>query len=131
MYSDYKDLWSKVQYRCSIQAFVKTQKKSINLLKFSQQYWGTIFCKSDNILLGDLNINLLEHQTHQETGNYLAVIQSLNYILIISRPTRFPVGNQRGNESLLDHIYVNFTLPSISGITIRYIGSSASNTKAW
>ena len=69
--------------------------------------------------MGDLNINLLEHQIHQETGNNLAVIQSLNYIPIISRPTRFPVGNQRGNESLLDHIYVNFTLPSISGI-IQY-----------
>ena len=86
---------------------------------FSTILRDNFFAKSDNILLGDFNINLLEHQTHQETGNYLAVIQSLNYIPIISRPTRFPVGNQRGNESLLDHIYVNFTLPSISGI-IQY-----------
>ena len=29
------------------------------------------------------------------------------------------MGNQRGNESLLDHVYVNFPLPSISGI-IQY-----------
>ena len=75
-----------------------------------------MFNKSDNILIGDFNINLLEHQTHQDTGNFLATIQSLNYIPIISRPTRFPEGNQRGTESLLDHIYVNFTLPSIAGI---------------
>ena len=73
---------------------------------FSTILRDNFFAKSDNILLGDFNINLLEHQTHQETGNYLAVIQSLNYIPIISRPTRFPVGNQRGNESLLDQIYV-------------------------
>ena len=61
-------------------------------------------------------MNLLEHQTHQATGNYVATIQSLNYIPTISRPTRFPEGNQRGNESLLDHIYVNFSLPCITGI---------------
>ena len=83
---------------------------------FSTIMKDNFFAKSDNLLLGDFNINLLEHQTHQETGNFLAVMQSLNYIPIISRPTRFPEGNQRGNPSLLDHIYVNFTLPSISGI---------------
>ena len=75
-----------------------------------------LFTKTDTIMIGDFNINLLEHSTHQETGNYLATLQSLNYIPIINRPTRFPEGNQTGNESLLDHIYVNFTLPSVSGI---------------
>ena len=84
--------------------------KIANILKDKQ------FHKSDNLLIGDFNINLLEHQTHPDTGNYLATIQSLNYIPTICRPTRFPEGNQRGNESLLDHIYVNFSLPCITGI---------------
>ena len=75
--------------------------------------------KTNTILLGDLNINLLEHQTHQLTSEYLALIQSLHYLPVINKPTRFPQGNQRGNPSLLDHIYVNFTPPSISGI-IQY-----------
>ena len=44
------------------------------------------------------------------------MIQSLNFIPLIKRPTRFPDGNQQGHSSLLDHIYVNFYPPSLSGI---------------
>ena len=72
--------------------------------------------KSNTILLGDFNINLLEHETHLETGNYLHMIQSLNFIPLISRPTRFPEGEQNGRPALLDHIYTNFIHQSIAGI---------------
>ena len=74
------------------------------------------FKKSNTILIGDFNINLLEHDTHSDTGDYLRNLQALNYIPLISRPTRFAVGEQNARPSLLDHIYTNFIHQSISGI---------------
>ena len=75
-----------------------------------------IFKKNKTILTGDFNINLLEHSTHRETQDYLTKMQSINYLPLISRPTRFPEGAQNGQPSLLDHIYTNFIHQSISGI---------------
>lgn len=74
------------------------------------------FRNSKVILTGDFNINLLEHQTHIDTNDYLAFMQNFNYLPIITRPTRYPEGQQRAQPSLLDHIYINFTPPAISGI---------------
>ena len=79
-----------------------------------------IFKKSKHILIGDFNINLLEFSTHLPTNQFLNTMQNFKYIPLIARPTRFPDGNQRGSHSLLDHIYVNFVPPSISGI-IKHI----------
>ena len=107
----------------NIVAIYRPRSKHVRVDKFTEIFSDILknnfFAKSNTILIGDFNINLLEHQTHQETGNYLATMQSLNFIPVISRPTRYPEGNQNGCQSLLDHIYVNFTLPSLSGI-IKY-----------
>ena len=43
-------------------------------------------------------------------------MQNHFYLPLITRPTRFPEGQQRSLPSLLDHIYVNFSPPSITGI---------------
>ena len=59
---------------------------------------------------------MLEHATHNDTGEYLNLMQSLNFIPLISRPTRFPEGGQNARPSLLDHIYTNFIHQSIAGI---------------
>ena len=42
------------------------------------------------LLLGDFNINLLEHTTHPPTNNFLVNIQAINFLPHIARPTRFP-----------------------------------------
>ena len=68
------------------------------------------------IILGDFNINLLEHSTHLPTNNFLASIQTLNFFPHISRPTRFPDSLQLGDPSLLDHAYTNFNGNFKSGI---------------
>ena len=75
-----------------------------------------IFRCSKTILLGDLNINLLEHSTHLPTNIFLNAMQALNYFPHISRPTRFPDNPDLGHPSLLDQIWTNFTPPSSSGI---------------
>ena len=75
-----------------------------------------LFKSNNTVLLGDLNINLLEHATHEPTNIFLNTMQSLNYFPHISRPTRFPDGPNLGQPSLLDHIWSNFTPLSSSGI---------------
>lgn len=75
-----------------------------------------IFRCYNTILLGDFNINLLEHTDHLPTNIFLNAMQALNYFPHISRPTRFPDSPQLGQPSLLDQIWTNFTPPSLSGI---------------
>ena len=75
-----------------------------------------LFKKSKTILLGDFNINLLEHHTHPDTNLFLSFMQNYFYLPVITRATRFPEGLQRATPSLLDHIYMNFSPPSVSGI---------------
>ena len=69
-----------------------------------------------SILIGDFNINLLEHTTHPPTNNFLVQIQSHNFFPHIGRPTRFPDSQHLGDPSLLDHIYTNFPNNFKSGI---------------
>ena len=76
----------------------------------------SIFKKSNTIFIGDFNIDLLIHSQHQEKNEYLNMFQTFGYVPLITRATRFPQGRQRGNPSLLDHIFVNFTPPSCAGI---------------
>ena len=75
-----------------------------------------IFKKSNSIITGDFNIDLLIHGEHQETNEYLNMLQTFNFTPLITRATRFPQGRQSGNPALLDHIFINFTPPLYSGI---------------
>ena len=74
------------------------------------------FKKSNSILLGDFNINLLEFHSHDDTNDFLLMMQTFCYLPLITRPTRVPQGLQSGTPSLLDHVYINFTPPSVVGI---------------
>ena len=75
-----------------------------------------LFMRNNTILLGDFNINLLEHASHPPTNYFLHSMQTLNYFPHISRPTRFPDSPNLGQPLLLDHIWTNFTPLSTSGI---------------
>ena len=59
--------------------------------------------------MGDLNINLLEHQTHQKTGNYLAVIQSLTIFQLLVDQHAF----QWGIKGEMSRCLITFTLTSL------------------
>lgn len=60
------------------------------------------------ILIGDFNINLLEHTTNPPTNNFLTGIQLQNFFSHITRPTRFPDSENFSEPLLLGHIYTNF-----------------------
>ena len=59
------------------------------------------------ILAGDMNINLMNHNTSC-VNHYISMLNSLNFIQAINKPTRFPNGsNSSYNPSCLDHIFIN------------------------
>ena len=69
------------------------------------------------VLAGDLNFNLIDFDNAtQEVGNFVHSLFSLNFMPLITKPTRFPVGNQHGSPSLLDHIWCNRYYNYVSGI---------------
>ena len=104
----------------NISSIYRPHTKSNNVKEFRKEISKILkdkfFSKSKSILIGDFNINLLQHQEHQETNNFLNTMQELSYLPAITRPTRFPEGAQVGSPSLLDHLFINFSPPSISGI---------------
>lgn len=51
--------------------------------------------------MGDLNINLLKHSTHKDTGDFLNILFSNFYFPLITRPTRI-VDN---SATLIDNIF--------------------------
>lgn len=77
---------------------------------------NSFFTNNRNILTGDFNINLLEHESHPPTNSFISTMQSNSYFPHISRPTRFPDINASAASSLLDHIWINFNEPVSSGI---------------
>ena len=65
--------------------------------------------KSNEVVLtGDLNINLVDYETsNRNVKDFVYHMFSLSYLPLVTRPTRFPDGNQHGQPSLLDHIWYN------------------------
>ena len=57
----------------------------------------------DVILSGDLNLNLLNHKTHRETGQYLDILLENGLLPLITLPTR--IANR--SATLIDHISTN------------------------
>ena len=67
------------------------------------------------ILLGDLNINLLK-QHDQNIVNFMTLMQSFNFLPLITKATRFPSTVENYSPSLLDQIWVNSFRQFSSGI---------------
>ena len=103
-----------------IAALYRPKSKHIGVNEFTSDMNdilnNDIFRRNKSLLIGDFNINLLEHSTHIPTNFFLNTMQTLNYFPHISRPTRFPDTPDLGQPSLLDQIWSNFTPPSFPGI---------------
>ena len=89
---------------------------SDNILNFSTAL-STILTNNlpiarNTIILGDLNLNLLRND--QSVENFMNCMQSFHFRPLISKPTRF--STREDAPSLLDHIWVNYLDPCISGI---------------
>lgn len=58
---------------------------------------------SEIILLGDFNINLLQHETHTDTADYLNILLENGQLPLITLPTRITANS----STLIDHISSN------------------------
>lgn len=66
-------------------------------------------------IAGDFNINLLNHTSHTETGNFLNIMLGNKYYPLISRPTRF----SKSGSTLIDNIFSNCMQESnVAGILV-------------
>ena len=75
-------------------------------------FLGAIANKKDYcILAGNYNINLLNNETHVETGQFLNNIYAWSYFPVIIRPTRFT----ETSATLIDNIFTH--IPNESVIT--------------
>ena len=71
-------------------------------------------------LLGDLNINLLRHEVHRQTADFLDIMYSSGFIPLINRPTRVTAETAK----VVDHIYsndLNATRKTMQGILVTDI----------
>ena len=58
-------------------------------------------------ILGDYNINLIKTDEIHNISNFVNTMHSLGALNLVNKPTRFPIGNQIGAPSLLDHFWTN------------------------
>jgi len=80
------------------------------------------------VLVGDFNINLLLSGSGDVDVDIFAnVLHSVSFLPHITKPTRFPSGNQAGTPSLLDQIWFNRLYPCRSGIMISDISDHMPN----
>ena len=54
-------------------------------------------------ILGDYNINLLNAESHNQTGNFTEILFSHEYLPLITRPTRIT----QNSATLIDNILTN------------------------
>jgi hypothetical protein len=76
---------------------------------------NSLFSGNKVFLAGDLNIDLLSDNCRHVSG-FVSSMQSLHFLPLITKPTRFPPNDQSCNPSLLDHIWSNSLCNYSSGI---------------
>jgi hypothetical protein len=75
--------------------------------------------KSKVCLAGDFNVNILDDESDANIS-FVNTLQSLHYMPLITKPTRFPP-NDNCEPSLLDGIWINYTDVYTSGIILADI----------
>ena len=67
------------------------------------------------LLAGDMNVNLLDMEC-AHVKNYVCMLQSLQFLPTITKPTRFSNNQDYSSFSNLDHIWINEIKPFFSGV---------------
>ena len=63
--------------------------------------------KANFYIFGDYNINLLKTDRIYNISEFVESMHSNGALNLVNKPTRFPIGAQRGGPSLLDHLWTN------------------------
>ena len=75
--------------------------------------------RTDFIIMGDMNVNLLKYNLANDVTNYLQNIRSAGCQSFIDIPTRVCVKNTRCEISCLDHLYSNVLPNEVETYVIR------------
>ena len=57
--------------------------------------------------VGDFNCDVLKINANHNISEFIEMMYSYNAIMLVNRPTRFPIGDQPGDPSIIDHFYTN------------------------
>ena len=52
-------------------------------------------------------MNILRFDEFCNISNFIDMMYSYNAVMLVNKPTRFPIRNQRGRPSIIDHFYTN------------------------
>ena len=70
------------------------------------------------ILFGDYNINLLNHETNSESGNFLSTLFANTLLTVISKPTRY---GEQSSTPIYNIITNIFNEKNVAGIILEDI----------
>ena len=62
---------------------------------------------SNFYIVGDFNMDVLRISEIPNISNFIDLMYSYNSVMLVNKPTLFPIGNQQGSPSILDHFYTN------------------------
>lgn len=80
------------------------------------------------VIAGDMNLNIMNYEREVlPVRSYVCDLISLNFLPVITCPTRFPTGNQHGSPSLVDHIWYNRLNVIFCGIILYDISDHLPN----
>ena len=63
--------------------------------------------KANFHIFGDYNLNLIKANETPIINDFIDLMHMQGALNLINKPTRFPIGNQSGSPSLLDHWWTN------------------------
>jgi len=95
---------SNFNYSCIIGAFYRHPHQNVDSFITSLEnklQSSKLKCNLDRFLLGDININLLNYQSNNNTKKYLDMMNSLGFLPLITLPTRL----SDASSTLIDHIF--------------------------
>ena len=76
-------------------------------------------CRCKVIVTGDLNIDISkDDDSSNDVMHFVNSMCSFNFLPVITKPTRFPTGDQHGSPSILDHIWCSKLTNVESGILL-------------
>ena len=112
--------------------------QNTDLAPFNLKFEKTIkpFAKFKLILLGDYNINLLNHETNSKTGNFFSTLFANTLLPVISKQTRHGEPSATLTDNIITNIYseknvAGIILEDISDhLPIFFITGSSENIKS-
>ena len=87
--------------KVDIPYFSRTLEKNLKKMTTSRNKGSNFY------IVGDFNIDILRTDEFSNISNFVDFMYSYNSIMFVNKPTRFPIGNQEGSPSILDHFYTN------------------------